>query len=336
MKFDFHKNHKLLYGTVFFGFLALSILISVAPAFWVQANNQPLPGMMPLSDIEKQGMAVYVAEGCIACHTQQVRPLDQDLPYGRPSSPGDYAFVERPDVWRTTPALLGTQRTGPDLINVGSRQPSDVWQYMHLYNPRSVVPESVMPAYPWLFDVKAELADGETAVPLPEQFAPAEGFVVPNEKGAALVAYMLALKQVPIEGDATAGGSSPVAASAGAAAPAPAGVDNLPAGEPLYTAHCAACHQAQGQGLPGAFPPLAGNDVVLDDDATEHIDIILHGLTGKTIDGVDYSSPMPAFPQLSDEQIAAIVNHERTSWGNAAPTVTSDDVATVRSAGGTP
>jgi cytochrome c oxidase cbb3-type subunit 2 len=331
MRFDFHKNHKLLFGTVFFGFLALSILISVAPAYWVQANNQPLPGMVALTDIEKQGLAVYVAEGCIACHTQQVRPLEQDLPYGRPSSPGDYAFAEPLDAWRTTPALLGTQRTGPDLINVGARQPSDVWQYMHLYNPRSVVPDSVMPAYPWLFEVKSELAAGETAVPLPEQFAPAEGFVVPNEKGAALVAYLLALRQVPIDDGSQAGqDASPAATAAGD------GATNLPAGEPLYSAHCAACHQAQGQGLPGAFPPLAGNDVVLDSDATEHIDIILHGLQGKTIDGVDYSSPMPAFPQLSDEQIAAIVNHERTSWGNNAPTVTSDEVAAVRSAGGKP
>jgi cytochrome c oxidase cbb3-type subunit 2 len=333
MKLDFHKNHRLLVGLITLGFLALAILIAVAPAYWVQSNNQPLPGMVPLTALEQRGMDIYVAEGCIGCHTQQVRPLDQDLPYGRPSSPGDYALAERQDVWRTTPALLGTQRTGPDLINVGSRQPSDVWQYMHLYNPRSVVPESVMPAYPWLFDVKAELTEGETAVPLPEAFAPAEGFVVPNEKGRALVAYMLALKQVPIDGDAASPGASPATAAAGPAAGADSG---LPAGEPLYTAHCAACHQAQGQGLPGAFPPLAGNDVVLDNDPTEHIDIILHGLQGKIIDGVDYSSPMPAFPQLSDEQIAAIVNHERVSWGNDAPTVTSADVAAVRSAGGTP
>lgn len=334
MNFDFHKNHKLLVGIIFFGFLALSILIAVAPAYWVQANNEPLPGMVPLTALEQRGMDIYVAEGCIACHTQQVRPIDQDLPYGRPSSPGDYAFAAQQDAWRTTPALLGTQRTGPDLINVGTRQPSDVWQYMHLYNPRSVVPDSVMPAYPWLFEVKAELADGEAAVPLPESFAPAAGFVVPNEKGTALVAYMLALRQVPFgDGAEAANTSSPAPESSTSTADASS---NLPAGEPLYTAHCAACHQAQGQGLPGAFPPLAGNDVVLDNDATEHIDIILHGLTGKTIDGVDYSSPMPAFPQLSDEQIAAIVNHERISWGNNAPTVTSDDVAAVRSAGGTP
>src|SRR5690606_8224310 len=121
--------------------------------------------------------AVYVAEGCVACHTQQVRPLEQDAPYGRPSAPGDYALMKQQDFWRTTPAMLGTERTGPDLTNVGARQPSEVWQYMHLYNPRSVVADSMMPAYPWLFEVKAEADPDDTVVPLPEAFAPADGVV---------------------------------------------------------------------------------------------------------------------------------------------------------------
>lgn len=337
MKLDFHKNHRLLFGTVFFGFLALSILVAVAPAYWVQNNNQPHPGMERFSELETRGLEIYVAEGCIGCHTQQVRPLEQDLPYGRPSSPGDYAFVERLDVWRTTPALLGTQRSGPDLANVGARQPSDVWQYMHLYNPRSVVADSIMPAYPWLFEVKEDLAEGETAIPLPEAFAPENGVVVANAKGEALVAYMLALKQVPL-GAAAAEAAPPAAAAPASAdasrtAAAAGDADGLPDGAPLYTAHCASCHQASGEGLPGAFPPLVGNSAVLDADATEHIDVILHGLQGKTIDGVDYSSPMPGFPQLSDEQIAAIVNHERTSWGNDSPTVTAADVSAVREEG---
>lgn len=102
-------------------------------------------------------------------------------------------------------------------------------------------------------------------------------------------------------------------------------------GAAVYGNSCAACHQAEGQGLPGTFPPLAGNEVVLDPDPTEHIRTVLHGKQGSTIGGVTYASPMPAFAaQLTDEQIAAVVNHERASWGNSAPGVSAADVAALR------
>lgn len=327
MKLDYHKNHRLLISMIVLGFIALSLTIAVFPALWVQRNNQPLEGAVPFTEQELAGLQVYVAEGCMGCHTQQVRPLDQDMPYGRPSTPGDWAGASQLDWLRTTPAMLGTQRTGPDLSNVGTRQPSEVWQYMHLYNPRSVVPGSVMPSYPWLFEVKAEAGDDDFVVPLPGSHAPAEGVVVPNERGQALVAYMLALKQVPL--DITAS----VHVSNGTASPTQVSDPGLPDGAQLYSANCASCHQASGQGLPGAFPPLAGNAVVLDDDATEHIHTTLFGLQGKVIDGTEYASPMPAFSFLSDAEIAAIINHERSSWGNDAPLVTEAEVTAVREAG---
>lgn len=328
MKFDYHRNHRLLVSLIVLGFLALALIIAVGPAIWVMQNNEPLEAMVEMDELVNEGLGVYVAEGCIGCHTQQVRPLEMDAPYGRPSTPGDWAATKQYDWLRTTPALLGTQRTGPDLANVGTRQPSDVWQYMHLYNPRSVVPDSVMPGYPWLFDVKAEAGPDDFVVPLPEAYAPADGVVVPNRKGQALVAYMLSLRQTPLASAAT---DAPTRT-----APAPAGEDTaagLPDGAPLYSANCASCHQANGQGLPGAFPSLVGNDVVTASDPEEHIHIALFGLQGKTIDGVDYSSPMPGFSFLSDEDLAAVINHERTSWGNSAPTVTAEDVARVREAG---
>jgi mono/diheme cytochrome c family protein len=102
-------------------------------------------------------------------------------------------------------------------------------------------------------------------------------------------------------------------------------------GAALYSANCAACHQATGQGLAGVFPPLAGDPIVRADDPAEHIQTVLHGKQGSTINGVSYASPMPAFAGiLNDADVAAIVNHERTSWGNAAPTVTAADVAALR------
>lgn len=337
MKFDYHRNHRLLVSLIVLGFLALALIIAVGPAIWVMQNNEPLEAMVEMDELVNEGLGVYVAEGCIGCHTQQVRPLEMDAPYGRPSTPGDWANTKQYDWLRTTPALLGTQRTGPDLANVGTRQPSDVWQYMHLYNPRSVVPDSVMPGYPWLFEVKAEAGPDDFVVPLPDAYAPAEGVVVPNREGEALVAYMLYLRQAPLA-SAAAGPEAEAGAEEAAPAETPgggeeAGLAGLPDGAPLYSANCASCHQANGAGLPGAFPSLVGNDVVTADDPEEHIHIALFGLQGKTIDGVDYSSPMPAFDFLSDEELAAVINHERTSWGNDAPTVSAGDVARVREAG---
>jgi len=99
-------------------------------------------------------------------------------------------------------------------------------------------------------------------------------------------------------------------------------------GAGVYGSFCSGCHQADGQGMPGVFPPIAGDPVVTADDPTEHIDIVLHGLQGKEIDGVAYVSPMPAFGgQLDDKQIAAVINYQRTSWGNDAPLVSTEEVA---------
>ena len=101
-------------------------------------------------------------------------------------------------------------------------------------------------------------------------------------------------------------------------------------GEQVYGNNCASCHQISGTGLAGVFPPLKGNPAVLDDDPTVHIQAILKGVSGKVIDGVAYASPMPNFSGLSDEEVAAVVNHERTQWGNDAKLVTPEDVSMLR------
>jgi mono/diheme cytochrome c family protein len=104
-------------------------------------------------------------------------------------------------------------------------------------------------------------------------------------------------------------------------------------GAALYRTSCASCHQTNGQGVEGAFPPLAGDPVVTAEDPTRHVEIVLFGMQGEPIDGVEYPTPMPAWAeQLSNEEVAAVVNHERTSWGNDAPTVTAAEVAEIRRA----
>lgn len=323
---SFHKNHWLLFSVMFFGYIALSWIAGIGPAIWVQDHTQALPGAKPLTPIEQRGLEVYITEGCIACHTQQVRPLKMDAVWGRPSAPGDYAYVKPLGLLHPyAPAVLGSERTGPDLASIGSRQPSETWQYIHLYNPRAVSPDSIMPAYRWLFEVVTTPASDAVVVPLPPAFAPPSGTIVATDKAKALVAYLLSLKQVPltqVPPQASGAPAQPTNAAAGAE------------GATLYSNHCAACHQADGQGLAGVFPPLAKNPVVAADDPTQHIATVLHGSQGKTIDGVTYSAAMPAFAdQLSDAQIVAIINHERSSWGNQAPTVTAEEVAEVRKGG---
>ena len=102
-------------------------------------------------------------------------------------------------------------------------------------------------------------------------------------------------------------------------------------GEQVFGNKCAACHQVSGMGVAGVFPPLAGDAVVTAKDSAEHIRIVLRGRQGKAIGGVAYPSPMPAFvDRLTDDEIAAVINHERTSWSNQGPLVTPKDVAALR------
>jgi cytochrome c oxidase cbb3-type subunit 2 len=285
----------------------------------------PGPGVVPLTEIEAEGREVYIANGCSYCHTQQVRPLAQDKQFGRPSTAGDFAYQ--------TPELLGSERTGPDLTNVGARQPSAVWQYIHLYNPRAVVPASIMPSFAFLFDVVDSAPPGVTPVSLPKAFAPEHGVVVPRPEAKALLAYLLSLKQAPLTG-AQADTTVPKPAAAVAPPPAPATEYDAAAGEKLFVDNCSACHQATGEGLPETFPPLKGNAAVNDDDPATHLHAVLFGLEGAEIDGVTYESPMPAFgDMLSDAEIANIINYERSAWGNHGKPVTAAEVAATRAKG---
>ncbi len=130
--------------------------------------------------------------------------------------------------------------------------------------------------------------------------------------------------------------AAPAAASTPEPSAAPAGPYAFDASRAasLYTTNCAACHQPTGTGLPGAFPPLKGDAVVLDPDPAKQIATILHGMQGQRVGDAVYPTAMPPFASmLTDVQVADIVNHERSSWGNQAPAVTPDQVRRVRDAG---
>ena len=320
---DFHKSHFLLFNTAFWGFVALSLIIGVIPAFQT-LRVPPTPGLKPLTSEEERGRAVYISEGCSYCHSQQVRPLAEDLPYGRPSTAGDFVYG--------TPQLLGAHRNGPDLTNIGNRQPDETWHLLHLYNPRIVVKDSVMQAFPWYFEVKERPEPGDIIVPVSEPMlpknAPKGGVVVATHEALALVAYLQSLKQPKLNLKALGFEELPAAHPA---ATAGGGTSPGALGAQIYSANCARCHQPDGQGVPGVAPPLKGDALVTARDPLEQTRTILHGAAGRVIDGKQYPGKMPAFADLlTDEEITAVINHERTSWGNNAPATTAEAVAKER------
>ncbi|MBU4538494.1 MAG: cbb3-type cytochrome c oxidase subunit II [Weeksellaceae bacterium] len=320
---EFYNNHRLLFWSALLFFLFLTLNIAILPAIQNQQVYKPLPGTKPLSKDAKAGKALYVANGCIACHTQQVRSVDMDKVFGsRPNIPADYATNQRMDVWRNTANLLGSERTGPDLTNIGERQPSIDWQLLHLYQPRAVVAASVMPAYQWLFEEKDYIQKGDVEVKVPEKFLKNKfKKIVAKKEALQLIAYLLSLKQTKLPDGTTPPEflykqkEQKTTAAGGA---------SLPDGGELYSANCVACHQANGEGLPGAFPPLKGSPVVLGEDLKLYVTIIMQGYNPRPEYAVMPNVGTAA--NFTPEMVAAIINHERSSWGNTGKPVTADEV----------
>lgn len=323
---ELFDNHKKLFGAATALFVGLTILVAIMPAIRNQENNQPLPDAVELSPQATRGKAVFVANGCVACHTQQVRNVDMDKTWGsRPSLAADYAAISRTDVWRNTATLMGTERTGPDLTDVGNRQPGREWNLVHLYNPRIVVAESIMPAYPWLFTLKQEPAASDVTVAVPAQFMNGrEGKVVATQDALDLIAYLQSLKQAKLpKGDEAPAflykkeEKKTAEAAAGAA----------PNGAAIYTASCQSCHQAGGEGLPGAFPALKGSPVVTGDNLELYVDIIMNGYDARPEYGV--MPPVGTNMEWTEQEVAAVINHERSSWGNNAKQVSPEEIKKV-------
>lgn len=313
-------DHKKLFSTAFLFFLALSLFVVILPALDIQGNNAPLPGDPPLSDEAAKGKRVFIANGCVACHTQQVRSTDMDKVWGgRPSIAADYARNRRTDFWRNTATLMGTERTGPDLSNIGARQPADDWHLAHLFNPRIVVKESIMPAYPWMFEIKKAPAGTDKVVAVPDDFLEdPQTKVVATQEALYLVAYLKSLKQAPLP----EGRPAPmflIPPGAGGKTASGASVPTTEAdGAQLYATHCQACHQPNGEGIKGAFPSLKDSKAVLDDNPELQATIIMNGYTGRMSEGYSAMPPVGVNNNLTPEEVTAIMNYERSSWGNNA------------------
>ncbi len=150
-----HKKIENNAGLLIFGILfvsALGGLVQVLPVLFQESLQTASANTMPYSAVELQGRDVYIREGCHVCHSQQIRPLLAEVKrYGPYSQAGEFVY-DRPFLW-------GSKRTGPDLHRIGGKY-SDDWHRIHLLDPRSVVENSIMPAYPWLLN-RAASAGGD-------------------------------------------------------------------------------------------------------------------------------------------------------------------------------
>ncbi len=322
---ELFDNHKKLFRTAALFFVSLTILVAIIPAINNQNNNKMLPNAAPLGQEAIKGKNIYIANGCVACHTQQVRNIDMDKMWGeRPSIAADYAGIKRTDFWRNTATLMGTERTGPDLTNIGNRQPSIEWNLVHLYNPRIVVKESIMPAYSWMFTFKKEPAQEDVIVNVPAEYLGGQqGKLVAKKEALYLVKYLQSLKQASLpDGRVAPEFLYKKEEKINSASIQTKELD----GSALYAANCQSCHQQNGEGLKGAFPPLKGSKIVLDDNPEIMIEIIMNGYSGRVGEGFAVMPAIGTNNNLNPEEITAIINHEKTSWGNNAKKINVDEV----------
>lgn len=191
------------FRVVFLGFLltfaSAWVGLAMLPSQYfatLQPAQDPATGasLLPTLDpLAQRGARVYLANGCVYCHSQQVRPADagSDLARGW----GQRRTVAR-DYLHDQVAVMGTMRTGPDLSNIGVRNPSDAWHLVHLYNPQLTSPGSTMPPFRFLFNkVKVGVQPRLNALTLPTEEQIAGHEIVPNEDARALVAYLKSLRR---------------------------------------------------------------------------------------------------------------------------------------------
>ena len=187
------RNQALLIVLVIL-VVAVGGLVEIVPLYFQKTVTEPVAGLKPYTALQLTGRDIYVREGCYNCHSQMVRPFRAEVErYGHYSVAGEFVY-DHPFQW-------GSKRTGPDLHRVGGRY-SDEWHRLHLLDPRSVVPESNMPAYPWLARSAANAEDVEAkmralrrvGVPYQdEEIAKAKGELKDRTEMDALIAYLQVL-----------------------------------------------------------------------------------------------------------------------------------------------
>jgi cytochrome c oxidase cbb3-type subunit 2 len=188
------ETNNLLMVVLILLVIAVGGMVEIIPLFFQKSTTQPIDGVQPYTALQLAGRDVYVREGCYNCHSQMIRPLRAEtLRYGHYSVAGEFVY-DHPFQW-------GSKRTGPDLHRVGGKY-SDEWHRIHLINARDVVPESNMPAYPWLEKNRVDAAAMPThmtalrrvGVPYSDaEIAQASQDVQGKTEMDALIAYLQAM-----------------------------------------------------------------------------------------------------------------------------------------------
>jgi cytochrome c oxidase cbb3-type subunit 2 len=188
------ETNNLLMVVLILLVIAVGGMVEIIPLFFQKSTTQPIEGVQPYTALQLAGRDVYVREGCYNCHSQMIRPLRAEtLRYGHYSVAGEFVY-DHPFQW-------GSKRTGPDLHRVGGKY-SDEWHRIHLINARDVVPESNMPAYPWLEKNRVDAAAMPThmtalrrvGVPYSDaEIAQASQDVQGKTEMDALIAYLQAM-----------------------------------------------------------------------------------------------------------------------------------------------
>ncbi len=174
--------------------ISFGTLVEITPLMFIKDTTTPVDGLKPYTALQMEGRDIFIREGCTNCHSQMIRPFRHEVErYGHYSVAGE-SIWEHPFLW-------GSKRTGPDLARVGGRY-SDDWHYAHLMDPRSVVPQSNMPGYPWLDEnvldgkltaKKLEIFRGFGVPYTDEDIAGAEAAVKGQTEMKALIAYLQSL-----------------------------------------------------------------------------------------------------------------------------------------------
>jgi cytochrome c oxidase cbb3-type subunit 2 len=300
--------------------------------------------------VAQLGAKEYLSLGCVTCHTQQVRTIDSgfDVERGwgqRPSVPRDYILQKE--------VLLGHNRVGPDLANIGLRGYTREWLHKHLFNPQILAEGSICQPSPFLYDVSNENSIGAINADNKADDNASTFFIKPSLRANRIVSYLESLKQdyeLPemsfietLDEEVT---EVVTLAEESTTKEDQVGVptwlaDQISSGKEIYMKAapggglCFTCHQPNGQGITGQFPPLAGSDWVLG-EKERLIKISIHGLMGEIeVNGVKYNNVMapPGIPpgSLTDQQIADVLTYIRNEWGNSASAVSPEEVATIRS-----
>ena len=150
-KHEIFEKHSLVLTIGILVVVAIGGLVEIAPLFYLKSTIEKVEGMRPYTPLELAGRNVYIREGCYLCHSQMISPMRDELERSGHFSLAAESMYDHPFQW-------GSKRTGPDLARVGGKY-SDEWHREHLTDPRSVVPESIMPGYPFLAEAKVETRD---------------------------------------------------------------------------------------------------------------------------------------------------------------------------------